>query len=383
MRFTSFTRSMFAVLLLTVAYSAIAENGVTKNEIVIGMSNALSGPAAGLGTQLKAGAEAYINKINAEGGVNGRKIRLISYDDGYEPERTSAMTRKLIEEDKVFALFGFVGTPTSAAATPYATKMGVPYIAPFTGAEFLRNPVNPIVINVRSSYFDETEGMVEHLTKDLGVKKIGVFIQDDGYGNAGKAGVNRALNKRGLTLAGEGKYTRNTAEVDAGLKSLMAANPESVIMVGAYKACAAFVKKAKASGFSPKFLNLSFVGTSNFINEAGSDGEGVYITQVMPSPFDQSAAIVKRYQADLKKADKQSDFDYTSLEGYVDAVVLVDALKKSGNNPTHASFTNAFEHLNIDLGGLIVAYSPTDHQGSKSIFYTVIKGGKAVSINKF
>jgi branched-chain amino acid transport system substrate-binding protein len=366
-----------------VTFPTYAEDGVTQNEIVIGMSNALSGPAAGLGTQLKVGATAYIEKINAAGGVNGRKIRLISYDDGYEPEQTAAMTRKLIEQDKVFALFGYVGTPTSAAAVPFATKMNIPYIAPFTGAEALRNPVQKLVFNVRASYFDETEGMVERLTKDLGIKKIGIFIQDDGYGNAGKAGVSRALNKRGLALTGEGKYTRNTTDVDAGLAAIKSANPEAVIMVGTYKACAEFVKKAKASGFNPKFLNLSFVGTSNFIKEAGSAAEGVYITQVMPSPFDDALVIVKQYQAVLKKVDKNPEFDYTSLEGYVDAVVLVEALKKSGSHLTHESFLGALESLSIDIGGLKVAYSPSDHQGLETIFYTVVKNGKPVSIAKF
>jgi branched-chain amino acid transport system substrate-binding protein len=383
MKVKTLGRNIFALLLLAGAFSCYAENGVSKSEIVIGMSNALSGPASGLGTGLKAGATAYIDKVNAAGGVHGRKIKLISYDDGYEPERTAAMTRKLIEQDKVFALFGYVGTPTSSAAVPSATRNGVPYIAPFTGAEFLRNPVNPIVFNVRASYFDETEGMVKHLTADLGIKKVGIFIQDDAYGNAGKAGVNRALNKRGLKLAGEGKYTRNTTDVDAGLAALKAANPDAVVMVGAYKACAAFVKKARASGFNPKFLNLSFVGTSNFINEAGSDGEGVYITQVMPSPTDDSIALVKQYQTVLKNAGGNSQFEYPSLEGYTDAVVLVDALNKAGGNLTRASFLKAFENLNIDLGGLKVAYSHTDHQGSKSIFYTVVKNGKAASITKF
>jgi branched-chain amino acid transport system substrate-binding protein len=383
MKAKTLSRNIFALLLLAGALSCYAENGVTKDEIVLGMSNALSGPASGLGTGLKAGATAYINKVNAAGGVHGRKIKLISYDDGYEPEQTAAMTRKLIDQDKVFALFGYVGTPTSSAAVPLATRSGVPYIAPFTGAEFLRNPVNPIVFNVRASYFDETAGMVEHLIKDLGIKKIGVFIQDDAYGNAGMAGVNRALNKRGLKLAGLGKYTRNTTDVDAGLASLKAANPDAVVMVGAYKACAAFVKKARASGFNPKFLNLSFVGTTNFINESGSDGEGVYITQVMPSPFDKSAEIVKRYQADMRNSDGNSQFEYTSLEGYVDAVVLVDALEKAGSNLTRASLLSAFQSLNINLGGVKVAFSPSDHQGSKSIFYTVVKDGKAMPITKF
>ena len=249
-----FKGNLCALLLLAAASPCLAENGVTQNEIVIGMSNALSGPASGLGTGLKAGATAYIDMVNAAGGVNGRKIRLISYDDGYEPERTVVMTRKLVNQDKVFALFGFVGTPTSAAAVPYATKMGVPYIAPFTGAEFLRTPVSPFVFNVRASYFDETEGMVEHLTKDLGIKKIGVFIQDDGYGNAGKAGVNRALNKRGMRLAGEGKYIRNTTDVDAGLNALKAANPEAVIMVGAYKALCRIRPESQSFRFQSKVL---------------------------------------------------------------------------------------------------------------------------------
>ena len=187
----------------------------------------------------------------------------------------------------------------------------MPYIAPFTGAEFLRNPVNKHVFNVRASYFDETEGMIERLMKDLNVRKVGVFIQDDAYGNAGKAGVVRALMKNNLTLAGEGKYKRNTVEVEAGLAALKAANPEAVVMVGTYKACAAFVKQAKAAGFNPKFLNVSFVGTSEFIKEAGAEGEGVYITQVVPSPDDAGVPLVKQYQADMKAAGA-TEYDYTA-----------------------------------------------------------------------
>jgi len=224
--------------------------------------------------------------------------------------------------------------------------------------------------------------MVERLTKDLDIKKIGVFIQDDAYGNAGKAGVNRALSKVGLSLAGEGRYKRNTVDVDAGLAALKAAAPEAVVMVGTYKACAAFVKKARAAGFTPKFLNVSFVGTADFIREAGADSEGVYITQVVPPPADASSPLVKQYQADMK-AEGKSEFDFTSLEGHVDAVVLVEALKKAGPELTRASFLNAFENLSLDLGGLKVAYSPTNHQGVKTIFYTMVKDGKPVAITKF
>ncbi len=359
-----------------------AEDGVSANEIVLGMANALSGPASGLGTGMRDGSQAYFNQLNAAGGINGRKIKLISVDDGYEPAKTAAATTRLIEQDKVFALFGYVGTPTSAAAVPLASKTGVPYVAPFTGAEALRNPVNKVVFNVRASYFDETEAQVEHLTKDLGIKKIGVFIQDDAYGAAGKGGVLKALAKRSMTLAGEGKYKRNTTEVDEGVAALKAAQPEAIVMVGTYKACAAFVKKAKAQGINARFLNVSFVGTSDFIKEAGADGEGVYITQVVPSPDDASVPIVKKYQADMKAAGK-TEFDYTSLEGYIGATVISEGLKKAGNNLTRESFIGAMNGLNTDIGGLKIGFSPTNHQALKTVYVTQVKGGKAVTITKF
>jgi branched-chain amino acid transport system substrate-binding protein len=377
------TRNAFVALALAAcALLGRAETGVTSTEILIGMSNAQTGPASGLGKKLKEGATAYFNRVNDAGGIHGRKIKLVSYDDGYEPERAAAMTAKLINEDKVFTLFGYVGTPTSSAALPLVSKAQVPYIAPFTGAEMLRNPVNKIVFNVRGSYFDETESMVERLMKDLNIRKVGVFIQDDAYGNAGKAGVMRALMKNNLQLAGEGKYKRNTVDVDAGLAALKEAKPEAVVMVGTYKACAAFVKKAKAAGFAPKFLNVSFVGTSDFIREAGADGEGVYITQVVPSPDDASVALVKQYQADMKESGA-GEFDYTSLEGYLDAVVLVEALKKSGKDLTRTGFVNVFESMQTDVGGVKVEFSARSHQGLKGTFHTVVKAGKPVPITRY
>jgi ABC-type branched-subunit amino acid transport system substrate-binding protein len=366
----------FALALAVVG--ARAEDGVSAGEIRIGMSNALSGPAAGLGTQLKAGVDAYLAKINASGGVHGRKIVLVSKDDGYEPARTAAATEELINADQAFALMGYVGTPTSSAAVPLASKAGVPYLFPFTGAEFLRNPVNKWVFNVRASYFDETEAMVERLTKDLGVKKIAVFIQDDGFGEAGKAGINRALHKRDMKLAAEARYKRNTMDVDEGVAKMKAAQPEAIVFVGTYKQLAAVVKKSRAAGLNARFLTVSFIGTSEFIAEAGADGEGVIITQVMPSPDDASVPIVKQYLADMKGAN----VGYTSLEGYVNAVVLVEALKKAGPNPTRAALLAALESHNADIGGLKIAFSPTNHQGSGAVFLTQVKGGKAVPISR-
>jgi branched-chain amino acid transport system substrate-binding protein len=338
----------------------------------------LSGPASGLGTQLKAGAEAYFAAVNAAGGVHGRKITLVSVDDGYEPDRAAAMTRKLIDEEKVFSLFGYVGTPTSAAAVPLASKAGMPYLFPFTGAEFLRNPVNKWVFNVRASYFDETETMVERLTTDLGYKKIALFIQDDAFGEAGKAGTMRALHKRSLKLVEEARYKRNTVDVDEGLAKIKAAQPEAVVFVGTYRSLAATVKKAKEAGITAKFLTVSFIGTSDFIKEAGDAGDGVYITQVMPSPDDASVPLVKQYHQDLDGAGH----NYTSLEGYANAVVLVEALKKAGPALTRAGLVSALEGLNTDIGGVKINYSATSHQGAKQVFVTQVRGGKAVPVAK-
>ncbi|CAK0774362.1 branched-chain amino acid transport system substrate-binding protein [Gammaproteobacteria bacterium] len=368
---------LVAILVLATA-SAQAEIGVTDTEILIGMSNAQSGPAAGLGIGLKAGANAYIDKVNATGGVHGRKLRLISVDDGYDPARCAAMTKKLVEEDKVFALFGYVGTPTSTAAVPIAVRAETPYLFPFTGAEFLRNPPNKWVFNLRASYFDETEAMVERLTKDLGFNKIAVFIQDDAFGEAGKAGVNRALRNRNLQLAAEARFKRNTAEVEEGITKLKAAAPEAVVVVGPYYSVAAVVKKSKAAGFSPKFLTVSFVGTANLIREVGADGDGIVVTQVLPSPEDSSLAIIQQYQSDLKIGG-----DYTSLEGYIDAAVLVEALKKAGRNLSRPTFLSALESLEVDLGGLRVAFSAAKHQGFSQIWPTQLKGGKVIAANKF
>ncbi|MBI3594808.1 MAG: ABC transporter substrate-binding protein [Nitrospirae bacterium] len=359
---------------------AFSEEGVTDKEILIGMSNALNGPAMALGSGIKTGSSIYFNKVNLAGGIRGRRIKLVSYDDGYEPEKAVVNTKKLIEEDKVFALFGFVGTPTSSAVMPIFSKAGVPYIAPFTGAEILRNPVNKFLFNVRASYFDETETMVEHLTKDLGIKKIGVFVQADSFGDAGRAGVMRALKRRDLVLTGDGKYTRNTIEIGEGLEALKKANPEAVIMVGTYKPCAEFIKKAKSQGFRPKFLNISFVGTYALIQELGSDGDGVIVTQVVPNPIDSTLPVVKQYKEDMNVAGRGS-LDFTSLEGYIDAVVLTEAIKKS-ESLTRSSFLSTLEGLNVNIGGLQVSFSPSNHQALKEVFLTKIEKGKAISVSK-
>ncbi len=371
-------RILISSFIFAFMYAASAS---AADDIVIGMVNALSGPAAGLGTGVTTGSSVYFDRINAEGGIHGAKIRVVSYDDGYEPDNTVAMTKKLLADDKPLVLFGFVGTPTSKVAVPLAEKAKTPFVAPMTGADFLRDPVKPWVFNVRGSYVDETDGLVEHFKADLGLTKIGVFIQDDAYGEAGKAAVVKALEKRGLQLAGEGRFTRNTVDVDAGLEALRKSEPEIIIMVGAYNACAEFVKKARSVGFTPKLASLSFVGTANFMAESGMAGDGVYISQVMPPPKDGSIAIVKQYQTDMRAAGKKPD--YTSLEGYVSAAVLVEALRKAGPNPSRKALRKALEQLDFDVGGLHVKFSKSDHQGLEEIYFTQVRGGVADPVSKF
>ena len=368
---------LLALLLAGSATPAQAEDGVTKGEVVLGMCNALTGPASALGLGMKKGATVYFDRVNAAGGVHGRKIRLVSVDDGYEPKNTVERTKALIGKDRVFALFGYVGTPTSVAVLPTVAEEKIPFWGPFTGAEILRTPVNRYVFNVRGSYYDEAEKQVRTLTERFKIQRVGILYQNDAYGLAVRAGILKALKKRGLDPVGEATYERNTEDVAVALATLQKAKPDAVSMVGTYKAMAAFIKKARASGFSPVFLNVSFVGTAALLGELGGAGEDVLITQVMPSPWDSALPLVEQYRADMRAAGR-SELDYTDLEGYVAAAVFVEALKKAGPEPTREGFITAAESLRTDVGGMEVSFSPTDHSAMDAVFLTRIANKKIV-----
>ncbi|MBX9915199.1 MAG: ABC transporter substrate-binding protein [Pseudomonadaceae bacterium] len=356
--------------------AARAEDGVSADALLIGMVNAQSGPAAGLGLGMAAGAQAYFARINAAGGVNGRKISLIVRDDAYEPARSAALTEALINTTKVFALLGYVGTPTSRAALPLAREAQVPFLFPFTGAEFLRTPVKLWAFNVRASYFDETEALIEHIHHDLGSQKIALLMQDDSFGEAVKGGIAGALSKRGMGIHSEARILRNSLDVAGAVHSLKLAAPDAIVFVGTYQQLAAAIKLAKANGLTARFFTVSFIGTENFIASAGADGEGVYISQVMPSPHDPSLPIIREYLADIAPAD----VGYASLEGYIGARVFVEALQTTGAQPTRAELVDALQYLSIDLGGFQVKFSPDNHQGSRAVFLTRIQAGVAVPV---
>ena len=374
-----FLASSAAFALLSALPARAGAPGVSGDRIVFGQSAAFEGPARALGRGMRLGIEAAFAEVNAKGGIAGRKLELLAYDDGYEPEKAIANTRKLIGEDGVFALIGEVGTPTSKAAVPVAMDAGVPFIAPFTGAEFLRHPFKRGVINVRASYFQETETLVERFVNDLGHTRIAVFYQDDSYGRAGREGVRRALEKRGMEIVGEGTYERNTTNVKRGLLAIRKSKPEAVIMIGAYKPCAAFIKLAKKIRLGARYANVSFVGTAALAAELGAAGEGVIVSQVVPFPWDTSVPLVKAYHAALKAHAPDAEPGFVSLEGYMAGRFAAMALARIDGAPTRAALLDAIYGTgSFDLGGVTLNYGEGDSQGMDLVFLTMLDGAGKV-----
>ena len=353
--------------------AAAAEVGVTNDRILLGQAAVFSGPAAQLGIQMRNGINAYFKEINEKGGVNGRKLELVTEDDKYEANQAQAASRKLIEQAKVFALLGYVGTPTGTEHIKVTAPAKVPLVGMFTGAEALRVPVNRYIFHVRASYYDETEKIVEQVVS-TGGKKVAVFYQDDGYGQAGLKGVEIAMTKRNLKIASLGKFERNTLKVEDAVKTLNASQPDAVVMIGAYAACAEFIKQMKKGGSASQFYNVSFVGSTSLASALGKDGSGVAISQVVPFPWGLSIPAVKEYQAVAKKAGF-TDYNFGALEGFLTAKVMVEGLKRTGKDLTREKFIDAMEKMqDVDLGGFFISYSPTNHQGSKFVDLTIISG---------
>jgi len=353
-----------------------AENGVTDQSIIIGQSAALTGPAQGLGLELRSGAKLHFDQVNAAGGIHGRKIQLESLDDGYEPDKAAANTKALIRDAKAFALFGYVGTPTTQAALPLVTEAHIPFIGAFTGAQLLRDPFNKYVFNVRASYFDETEKIAEHLTT-VGVTKIAVLYQNDAYGKAGLAGMERALEKRKLKPLVTATVERNSTEVEAAVKTISAAKPDAVLVVSAYKSVAAFVMAMKKQGSAAVIHNLSFVGSVPLAKELGANGIGVHIAQVVPFPWSATLPVTRDYQELVKKAGR-SDYSFTELEGYIAARVLVEGLRRAGKDLSRDKLISALETMTrTDVGGFAINFSPSNHNASNFVDLSIIgNGGK-------
>lgn len=346
----------------------------SEGKIILGQSAALSGPAAQLGIQFHQGAKLYFDGVNAQGGIGRQQIEIRKLDDGYEPARCVENTKKLIADD-VFALFGYIGTPTSVAALPLATKAKIPFIAPFSGAMSLRNPFNKYAFHVRASYNDETALIVKQ-SLNMGLKKIAVFYQNDAYGKAGLDGVNLALGLQRLQPVALATVERNSVDVAPAVKTLMAASPDAVVQIGAYKACAAFIREARKAGYGGTFYNVSFVGTQALADELGKDGAGVVVSQVMPSPYNASRAIAREFASAVAAANnKEVQANFSSMEGYVAARLFAEGLKRAGANPTRESLMVGLEGIGSQsLGGFAVSLSSNDHVASNFVELSMLTG---------
>jgi branched-chain amino acid transport system substrate-binding protein len=355
--------------------------GVTDKEIVIGSCAALEGPSSFLGRETLSGAETYFDLVNEGGGVHGRRLRLVSSDDGYDPAKAQACWDKLIAQ-KVFALGFFVGTPTAVKYVPLAEAEEIPLVGLFTGAQTLYTPIRRWVINVRASYFDETREQVEGLWNVLHYKKIAVIYPDDAFGSAVLQGVQAALQSNAAQPIATASYVRQTNQVVDAVDKIKASNPDAVVVVGPSNTVSPIIKQAHAKGWRPLFLTVSFVDTDELINDAGPDAEGIVITQVVPPYYLTELRTVALYRGALQKYMPGSRPSLVSLEGFVDALVLVEGLKRAGKDLTREGLIHAIESIHdLDAGlgpQLKLDYSAKDHKGFDHVIPTVVRGGRPV-----
>ncbi|MBA1445979.1 MAG: ABC transporter substrate-binding protein [Chromatiales bacterium] len=383
--FLSHFRKTAISLLVTCTFGFSAAQAA---EIKVGMSTALSGPAQALGQDMKQGIEAYFNQVNKKG-INGNTLKLVALDDGYEPAKAAPNMHKLIDDEKVVAVMGNVGTPTAIVSVPISNEKKTLLFGAFTGAGVLRqSPPDRYIINYRASYAEETAAMIDGLlSSGIKAEEIAFFTQNDGYGDAGYKGAMKALKAKGVASPEKlthGRYTRNTLNVEEGLGTILDAEvePKAIIMVGAYGPCAKFIKMAKEDLPDAKFLNVSFVGSTALAKALGDKGDGVIVTQVVPH-FNTDHATVKEYRDALKAYDANAKPGFVSLEGYLVAKLFAEGMKNAGSNPNRESIIDGLESLNapkIDIGSK-VSFSKTEHQASHKLWPTMIKQGQFVAFN--
>ncbi|HWZ73640.1 MAG TPA: ABC transporter substrate-binding protein [Casimicrobiaceae bacterium] len=364
---------LVALSLLLVALSpARAETGVTPTTILIGQSVSLSGPTGSLGQEMQAGAVAYFNHVNKQGGVNGRAIVLKTLDDAYEVDKTVANVKALIENDGVFALFGLRGTAHTNAAAKIFIPAQVPLFATFSGAQSLREPFNRYIFHVRASYADETDATFKQLS-ELKLNRIGVFYQNDGYGKEGKAAAEEAVKKYELTISALGSVEPNSSDVVSAVAAIARIQPQAVVMYASYKASAEFVRGMRKAQLYPQYMNLSIVGATALAKELGNDARGIGVSQVVPYPWNIGIPIVKEYQRVMKEQTGKSDYSFLTLESYLAARILVDGLRRAGPDLTREKLIAALETMHdASFGGFRVDYSRTNHAASRFVELTVI-----------
>jgi ABC-type branched-subunit amino acid transport system substrate-binding protein len=346
-------------------------------ELVVAQIAPLSGVLASTGKQMVLGGKIYFDSVNASGGVHGAKIRHVVLDDGYKVDETVRLTREVLARGDVLALFGFAGTANigKLLSDGVLDAGGAALVAPYTGGEVLRSPFNPWIFHVRAGYVDETEHMVKQVTT-LGMKRVAVMYQDDAFGKAGLAGVEAALTARNLKLAAAAPYERNTDKVEEAVRLINASDAQAIIMISVNRSTAAFAKRYREAGGGAQLYNISVVDPAELVKLAGvKNVHGLGISQVVPYPFAPNTAVVREYQAALKRYAPQESVNYTSFEEFLGAKVLVEGLRRAGPNPSRAKLVKALESMErYDLGGTSVSYSPDNRVGSRFVEVTVIGG---------
>ena len=334
---------------------------VSANDIVISQVAPLTGVLASTGKQMVVGGQIYFDHINATGGINGQKIRVQVADDGYKVDETVRLTQEALANPDVVALFGFAGTANVGQLLTggVLSQGGAALVAPYTGGEPLRTPFNPWIFHVRAGYGDETEHMVQQVTT-LGMKRVAVMYQDDGFGKAGLQGVEKALSKRGLTLSAAAPYERNTDKVDEAVKTIRASDAQAVIMISVNRSTAAFIQRYREPAEIIKLAGLKHA-------------HGLGVSQVVPYPFMPAMPVVREYQRLLKQYAPKEVVNYTSFEQFLGAKVLVEGLRRAGPKPSRAQVIKALESMgSFDLGGTLVRYAPDNRIGSRYVEVTVI-----------
>jgi ABC-type branched-subunit amino acid transport system substrate-binding protein len=366
------TNKLAVALLACVLWGrALAEPGITANEIILGQAAGFTGSVAGTVKELTAGAKAYFERVNATGGVHGRKIVLESVDDGFDPKRTPDAIRKLIAEKQVFAMFLSRGTPTNEAAYPVLEEMKVPLVGPSTGAMSMYDPPRKYLFPVRPSYHSETAKIVAQLVS-TGINRVAVFHTDDSFGKDGLTGTLNALKKHSLTPVVVASHARGTVKVEEAVAAISKADPQAVIMVTVLDAGVAFIKQMKKTGASPLFVTLSNNSSNAFIKNLGEDGHGVAVSQVSPYPFYRSMPITQEFH-DVIKGRQDVSASYASMEGFIAAKVMVEGLRRAGPKPTREKLISALESMKrLDLGGVDVTYGPQNRTGTEYIDITII-----------
>lgn len=371
----SYIRAVFMSLIAIVMVSA------TAADIVIGQSAPLSGTLASTGKEMVLGVKICFDEVNAKGGVGGRKIHHIVKDDGYKTDDTVRLTRELIEQDKAVGLIGYAGTGNIAELLKQGVLAGakIPLVAPYTGGEPLRKPFNPYIFHIRAGYADEAARMIEQFA-GVGLTRIAVFYQNDPFGLAGLAGVERALSRHGLTLVGSGSYEKGSEDVSAAVASIQKAAPQAVVMVGILRPAAAFVREYRKIDPGAQIFSISVInGPELFALVGGSAARGVGITQVVPSPHRGTVKIVQEYREAMRKYAPQATPSYTSFEEYVGARVLVEGLRRVKGDVTPEALLKALETVDTDVGGFGVRFSPNNRVGSSFVEVTLLRPDGSLS----